>query len=157
MYSVLLEGSRLNSVVSISLFDFTPTCFQYCTCCTYCIFVLLSVGHEKIHARNSMYLHVQHFAVSDKLLLAILKAFVLQPLNKQQTIDRRLCALDIIMLQPSSPPDSKNSNCTTSEQPSSCRYFLMASGLYITLICLSLKFCCLTFLCDVNPINNDQI
>jgi hypothetical protein len=33
-----------------------------------------------------MYAHAQGFAASDELLLDILKAFILQPLNKQQTI-----------------------------------------------------------------------
>jgi hypothetical protein len=46
----------------------------------------LFTGHEKIPARNSIYAHAQDFAVSDELLLAILKAFLLQPLNKQQTV-----------------------------------------------------------------------
>jgi hypothetical protein len=33
-----------------------------------------------------MYAHAQDFAASDELLLAILKAFIPQPLNKQRTI-----------------------------------------------------------------------
>jgi hypothetical protein len=33
-----------------------------------------------------MYAHAQDFAAIDELLLAILKAFFPQPLNKQQTI-----------------------------------------------------------------------
>jgi hypothetical protein len=32
-----------------------------------------------------MYAHAQDFAASDELLLAILKAFIPQPPNKQQT------------------------------------------------------------------------
>jgi hypothetical protein len=48
--------------------------------------LLLSTGQEKIPARNSIYAHAQGFAVSDELLLAILKAFVPQPLNEQQKI-----------------------------------------------------------------------
>jgi hypothetical protein len=47
---------------------------------------LLSTGQEKISARKSIYAHAQDFEVSDELLLAILKAFVPQPLNEQQTI-----------------------------------------------------------------------
>jgi hypothetical protein len=41
-------------------------------------------------ARNATYAHAQDFAASDELLLAILKAFVPQPLNKQQTIGFRV-------------------------------------------------------------------
>jgi hypothetical protein len=33
-----------------------------------------------------MYAHAQDFAASDELLLAILKAFIPQLLNKQQTV-----------------------------------------------------------------------
>jgi hypothetical protein len=47
---------------------------------------LLSTGQEKIPAKNSIEACVQHFIMSDELLLAILKAFIPQPLNKQQTI-----------------------------------------------------------------------
>jgi hypothetical protein len=47
---------------------------------------LLSAYQEKIPARNSIYAHAQDFATSDELLLAILKAFIPQPLNKQQTV-----------------------------------------------------------------------
>jgi hypothetical protein len=49
-------------------------------------FRLQSAYEEKIPARNAIYAHAQDFAASDKLLLAILKAFIPQPLNKQQTI-----------------------------------------------------------------------
>jgi hypothetical protein len=38
----------------------------------------------KVPARNSIYMHPQDFTVSDELILTILKAFVPQPLNKQQ-------------------------------------------------------------------------
>jgi hypothetical protein len=47
---------------------------------------LLSAYQEKIPARNEIYAHAQDFASSDELLLAILKAFIPQPLNKQQTV-----------------------------------------------------------------------
>jgi hypothetical protein len=47
---------------------------------------LLRAYQEKIHARNMIYVHEQDFAASDELLLAILKAFIPQLLNKQQTI-----------------------------------------------------------------------
>jgi hypothetical protein len=47
---------------------------------------VLSAYQEKIPARNAIYAHAQDFAASDELLLAILKAFIPQPLNKQQTI-----------------------------------------------------------------------
>jgi hypothetical protein len=45
--------------------------------------VLLSTGQEKIPARNYIYAHALDFAVSDELLLAILKAFIPEPLNRQ--------------------------------------------------------------------------
>jgi hypothetical protein len=44
-----------------------------------------SVHQEKIPARNAIFAHAQDFAASDEWLLAILKAFIPQPLNKQQT------------------------------------------------------------------------
>jgi hypothetical protein len=47
---------------------------------------VLSAYQEKIPARNAAYAHAQDFAASGQLLLAILKAFIPQPLNKQQTI-----------------------------------------------------------------------
>jgi hypothetical protein len=47
---------------------------------------VLSAYQEKIPARNAIYAHAQHFAAGDVLLLAILKAFIPLPLNKQQTI-----------------------------------------------------------------------
>jgi hypothetical protein len=47
---------------------------------------LLSAYQEKIPPRNAIYAHAQDFAASDELLLAILKAFSPQPLNKQRTI-----------------------------------------------------------------------
>jgi hypothetical protein len=47
---------------------------------------ILSAYQEKIPARNAIYAHAQDFAASDELLLAILKAFIPQPLNKQRTI-----------------------------------------------------------------------
>jgi hypothetical protein len=46
---------------------------------------LLSAYQEKIRARNAIHAHAQDFATSDELLLAILKAFIPQPLKKQQT------------------------------------------------------------------------
>jgi hypothetical protein len=52
---------------------------------------LLSTGHENIRAWNSMYAHAQYFTVSDELLLAILEAFVLQALNKQQKKNKLSC------------------------------------------------------------------
>jgi hypothetical protein len=53
---------------------------------------LLSTGQEKVPATNSIYAHAQDFTVSDELLLAILKAFIPQPLNKQQTAGFHLFA-----------------------------------------------------------------
>jgi hypothetical protein len=47
---------------------------------------VLSAYQEKIPARNSIYAHAQDFAAGDVLLLAILKAFITLPLNKQQII-----------------------------------------------------------------------
>jgi hypothetical protein len=50
---------------------------------------ILSAYQEKMPARNvrnAIYAHAEDFAASDELLLAILKAFIPQPLNKQQTI-----------------------------------------------------------------------
>jgi hypothetical protein len=52
-------------------------CFSY--------IMMYSPDHEKIPARNSIYAHAWNFAMSDELLLAILKAFIPQ-VNKQQTI-----------------------------------------------------------------------
>jgi hypothetical protein len=46
---------------------------------------LLSAHQEKIPARNAIYAHAQDFSAGDELLLAILKAFIPQPLNNQQT------------------------------------------------------------------------
>jgi len=46
---------------------------------------VLSAYQEKIPARNAIYAHAQDFSAGDELLLAILKAFIPQPLNKQQT------------------------------------------------------------------------
>jgi hypothetical protein len=51
---------------------------------------LLSAFHEKVPARNVIYVHAQDVAVSDELLLAILKTFIPQTLNKQQTIGFRV-------------------------------------------------------------------
>jgi hypothetical protein len=47
---------------------------------------VLSAYQEKILARNAIYAHAQDFSAGDELLLAILKAFIPLPLNKQQTI-----------------------------------------------------------------------
>jgi hypothetical protein len=47
--------------------------------------IVLSAYQEKIPARNAIYAHAQDFSAGDELLLAILKAFIPQPLNKQQT------------------------------------------------------------------------
>jgi hypothetical protein len=44
---------------------------------------LLSAYQEKIPARNAIYAHAQDFSAGDDLLLAILKAFIPLPLNKQ--------------------------------------------------------------------------
>jgi hypothetical protein len=46
---------------------------------------MLSAYQEKIPARNAIYAHAQDIAAGDELLLAILKEFIPQPLNKQQT------------------------------------------------------------------------
>jgi hypothetical protein len=48
--------------------------------------LVLSTYQKKIPARNAIYAHAQDFAAGDELLLAILKAFIPQPLNKQRTI-----------------------------------------------------------------------
>jgi hypothetical protein len=48
--------------------------------------LLLSAYQEKIRARNAIYAHAKDFSAGDVLLLAILKAFIPVPLNKQQTI-----------------------------------------------------------------------
>jgi hypothetical protein len=49
---------------------------------------VLFAYQEKIPASNAIYAHAQDLAASDELLLlAILKAFIPLPLNKQQTID----------------------------------------------------------------------
>jgi hypothetical protein len=45
-----------------------------------------STYQEKIPARNAIYAHAQDFTASGQLLLAILKAFFPQLLNKQRTI-----------------------------------------------------------------------
>jgi hypothetical protein len=44
-----------------------------------------SAYQEKIRARNAIYAHAQDLSAGDELLLAILKAFIPQPLNKQRT------------------------------------------------------------------------
>jgi hypothetical protein len=44
---------------------------------------VLSAYQEKIPARIAIYAHAQDFSAGDELLLAILKAFIPQPLNKQ--------------------------------------------------------------------------
>jgi hypothetical protein len=46
---------------------------------------VLSAYQEKTPVRNAIHAHAQDFAPSDELLLAMLKAFIPQPLNKQQT------------------------------------------------------------------------
>jgi hypothetical protein len=50
------------------------------------VWALQPAYQEKIPARNAIYTHAQDFAASDELLLAILKAFIPLPLNKQQKI-----------------------------------------------------------------------
>jgi hypothetical protein len=50
----------------------------------------LSAFHKKVAARNVIYAHAQDVAASDELLLAILKTFISQSLNKQQTIGFRV-------------------------------------------------------------------
>jgi hypothetical protein len=45
----------------------------------------LFTGEDKIPKGNSIYAHAQDFALSDELLLAIIKEFVPQPLHRQQT------------------------------------------------------------------------
>jgi hypothetical protein len=44
-----------------------------------------SADQEIIPASNAIYAHAQDFSAGDELLLAIMKAFIPQPLNKQQT------------------------------------------------------------------------
>jgi hypothetical protein len=50
--------------------------------------LVLSTYQKKIPARNAIY--AQDFSAGDELLLAILKAFIPQPLNKQRTIGFRV-------------------------------------------------------------------
>jgi hypothetical protein len=50
-----------------------------------------STGHEKIPVRNSIYAHAPDFEVSNEFLLAILKAFVMQPLDRH-----KLLSVDVI-------------------------------------------------------------
>jgi hypothetical protein len=63
-----------------NLFNYQHYPLKFFTAC-----VILSAYQEKLPARNAIYAHAQDFAASDELLLAILKAFISQPLNKQQT------------------------------------------------------------------------
>jgi hypothetical protein len=56
----------------------------------YVIIYLLAAVHEKVPAKNAIYAHAQDVAASDELLLAILKTFIPQSLNKQQTIGFRV-------------------------------------------------------------------
>jgi hypothetical protein len=51
---------------------------------------VLSAFHEKVPAANAIYAHAQDVAASDELLLAILKTFIPQSMNKQQTIGFRV-------------------------------------------------------------------
>jgi hypothetical protein len=51
---------------------------------------VLSAFNEKVPARNAIYAHAQNVAASDELLLAILKTFIPQSPNKQQTIGFRV-------------------------------------------------------------------
>jgi hypothetical protein len=44
---------------------------------------VLSAHQEKIPARNAIYAHAQDLSAGDEILLAILKAFIPHPLNKQ--------------------------------------------------------------------------
>jgi hypothetical protein len=44
--------------------------------------VVLSAYQEKIPATNAIYEHAQDFLAGDEMLLAILKAFIPQPLTK---------------------------------------------------------------------------
>jgi hypothetical protein len=44
---------------------------------------LLSAYQEKIPAGNAIYAHAQDYLADDELLLAILKAIIPQPLNRQ--------------------------------------------------------------------------
>jgi hypothetical protein len=48
--------------------------------------MMILAGTPTVPARNTIYAHVQDFAASDEFLPAILKAFISQALNKQQTI-----------------------------------------------------------------------
>jgi hypothetical protein len=56
-----------------------------------CAVNVLSAYQEKIPARNAIHAHAQDFSAGDKLLLAILKAFIPLPLNKQD--NRFSCVL----------------------------------------------------------------
>jgi hypothetical protein len=50
-----------------------------------CASHLLSAYQEKLPVRNAIHAHAQDFSAGNELLLAILKEFIPQPQNKQQT------------------------------------------------------------------------
>jgi hypothetical protein len=66
--------------------DWLPKGVPICHITTYMRAYIQSAHQEKIPARNAIYEHAQDFSAGDELLLAILKAFIPLPLNKQQTI-----------------------------------------------------------------------
>jgi hypothetical protein len=68
-----------------------------------------------------MYAHAQDFAASDELLLAILKVFIPQPLNKQQT-KYFMCSDEFSVIQ-----------CRT--LPQHPQYTVQVHSLYATLNC----------------------
>jgi hypothetical protein len=55
-----------------------------------------SAYQEKFPAWNAIYAHAQDFSAGDELLLAILKAFIPLPLNKQQAF---MCPDEFNMIQ----------------------------------------------------------
>jgi hypothetical protein len=83
IYFYNLQGTYLFCIHILSR-DCVVRLLLFCLA-TVCFGKLLSAYQEKIPARNSIYAHAQDFAASDELLLVILKAFIPQPLNKQQT------------------------------------------------------------------------
>jgi hypothetical protein len=86
---------------------------------------LLSAYQEKIPARNAIYAHAQDFLAGDELLLAILKAFIPQPLNKQKYF---MCSDEFSVIQ-----------CgTLSQHP---QYTVQVHSLHAVLNCLMFSVC----------------
>jgi hypothetical protein len=76
-------------------------------------------------ARNAIYAHAQDFPASDELLLAILKAFIPQPQEKQQSF---MCSDEFSVI-----------HCRTlSQHP---QYTVQVHSLHATLNCLMFSVC----------------